>query len=301
MEMSDPDVAIGADPTGAREALRLPDGRALAWSRWGSDTARPVLFCTGAGMSGSLGFGLPALPGLGLQLLAIDRPGLGRSSPHPTKTLRTWVDDVAYLVTSRGLHDGLAVGFSQGAPFAFALGGAGLVDAVAVVAGQDEFRAVRHLLHPEVAAMLADAEADPDGFERTIARDATAEWLWSLIMGMSSGQDRELYTGALGRAYRTALEEGFSQGAAGYARDLRLVLGPWPTPPEQVPVPVDLWYGGQDTSPVHSPDLGRSLAARFSRGRRHLLPDEGSSLLWTRGADILAALVRHPGFRSGAR
>ena len=298
--MSDPDVVISAETAGAREALRLPDRRALAWSRWGPDTARPVVFCTGAGMSGALGFGLPALPALGLQLVAIDRPGLGRSSPHPTKILRTWVDDVAHLMANRGLHDGLAVGFSQGAPFALALAGAGLVDAVAIVAGQDEFRAVRHLLHPEVAAMLAGAEADPDGFERTIARDATAEWLWSLIMAISSRQDRELYTGALGRAYRTTLQEGFSQGAAGYARDLRLVLGPWPTAPEQIPVPVDLWYGGQDTSPVHSPDLGRSLAARFTHGRRYLLPDEGSSLLWTQGADVLATLVRHTGVRSSA-
>ena len=289
--MSDPDVANSAE-AGAREALRLPDGRTLAWSRWGADTARPVVFCTGAGMSGSLGFGLPALPALGLQLLAVDRPGLGRSSPHPTKTLHTWVDDVAYLMASRGLQDALAVGFSQGGPFAVALGGAELVDAVAVVAGQDEFRAVRHLLRPEVAALLAGAEADPDGFERTIARDATAEWLWSLVIGMSSGEDRELYTGVLGPAYRTALEEGFSQGAGGYARDLRLALGPWPTAPEQIPVPVDLWYGGQDTSPVHSPDHGRSLAARFPRSRRHLLPGEGSSLLWTRGTDILATLAR---------
>ena len=178
--MSEPDVAADARTEGARDALRLPGGRVLAWSRLGPDPARPVIFCTGAGMSGSLGFGLPALPALGLQLVAIDRPGLGRSSPHPTKTLQTWSDDVAYLMTSRGLHDGLAVGFSQGAPFALALAGAGLVGAVAVVAGQDEFRAVSHLLHPEVAAMLASAEADPDGFERTIARDATADWLWSL-------------------------------------------------------------------------------------------------------------------------
>jgi pimeloyl-ACP methyl ester carboxylesterase len=279
---------------GVRETLGLRDGRVLAWSGWGSQHDRPVFFCTGAGMSGSLGFGLPALRGLGLRLLGIDRPGLGRSSPHPGKSFATWVDDVAHLAERRGLHDGIAVGFSQGAPFALALAGAGLVRAVAVVSGQDELATVRDLLDPQVAAMLAAAETDPDGFERTVARTAGAEWLWSLVVGMSGPRDRELYTGALGPAYRAALEEGFSQGADGYARDLRNVLGPWLCPVERIGVPVDLWYGAQDTSPVHSPDLGGTLVTRLQHGRRHVLPDEGSSLLWTRGADILAELAAHP-------
>jgi pimeloyl-ACP methyl ester carboxylesterase len=93
---------------GVRDALRLPDGRTLAWSRWGPPTGRPVLLCTGAGMSGSLGFGLDAVPALGLQLLGIDRPGLGRSDPHlhegsPLLSTRG-ADVLATLV--RGAADG---------------------------------------------------------------------------------------------------------------------------------------------------------------------------------------------------
>jgi hypothetical protein len=61
-----PRPATDDTAAGAREALRLPDGRTLAWSRWGPPAGRPVLFCTGAGMSGSLGFALAALPALGL-------------------------------------------------------------------------------------------------------------------------------------------------------------------------------------------------------------------------------------------
>ncbi|MBD1909329.1 MULTISPECIES: hypothetical protein [unclassified Leptolyngbya] len=57
--------------------IRLQDSRKLAWSEGGSVNGTPVLCCTGAGMSGSLGFGIRHLPALGLRLIAIDRPGLG--------------------------------------------------------------------------------------------------------------------------------------------------------------------------------------------------------------------------------
>lgn len=109
---------------------------------------------------------------------------------------------------------------------------------------------------------------------------------------MAGGQDREPYTaGPLGAAYRRCLEEGFAQGPSGYARDLVSVLRPWPFPPQEITAPVTLWYGGRDTSTVHSPDLGSTLEARLPRGRRHVLRSEGSSLLWTRSTDILTELA----------
>jgi pimeloyl-ACP methyl ester carboxylesterase len=277
---------------GTPSNLRLPDGRDLAWSEWGPQDGRPVLFCPGAGMSGVLGFGTDLLSDRGLRLLALDRPGLGRSSPDPAKTYGSWAADVGHLVEALGLRRVLGVGFSQGAPFAVALAGAGLLDAVALVAGQDDLRAQRHLLVPEVAGMLDAAEADPAGFEREIARVAGADWLWQVILTTAAPVDRERYEGTdLGPAVRAALDDGFRQGAAGYARDLVTALGPWPVQPEDLTVPVHLWYGAQDTSTVHSPDLGRTLAGRIPGARHTVLDDEGGALLWTRARDVLDALA----------
>lgn len=273
---------------GAKDGVELPDGRRLAWSQWGPEDGHPVIFCTGAGMSGSLGLGADHLPELGLRLLAIDRPGLGRSNPHPTKTLTTWTDDVRWLVEHRGLGQIATVGFSQGAPFAFALAGSGVAHAGAIAAGQDDMLSIRHLLHPDVVAMVDAAARNPARFERDIADTASAEWLWRTINGMSAEQDRKLYTaGRFARAYRRCLDEGFARGSEGYARDLLNTLGPWPVPAEQISAPVDLWYGQLDTSPVHSPDFGQTLAQRLPDARHHLLPDEGGSLLWTRSKEIL--------------
>ncbi len=283
----------GVTPPERQATMRLRDGRALSWSEWGSVEGLPVLFCTGAAMSGWLGFGANDLPSLGLKLIAIDRPGLGSSDAHPDKTLSSWVEDTRELIAANDLQDVTAVGFSQGAPFALALAGHGLVKAVALVSGQDELAHPRMLplLHPDVAGMVRAVQHDATGFEQAFARMATLEGLWQLIIGMSAERDRELYLSEhFGEAYQRSLREGFSQGARGYARDLVNALGPWPVAPEHITVPVDLWYGGADTSTVHSPDFGATLASRLPNASHTVDAEEGGSILWTRARDILAKL-----------
>ena len=49
-------------PPERQAKMQLYDGRMLAWSEWGPVDGLPVLFCTGAGMSGWFGFGVSDLP-----------------------------------------------------------------------------------------------------------------------------------------------------------------------------------------------------------------------------------------------
>jgi pimeloyl-ACP methyl ester carboxylesterase len=127
----------------------------------------------------------------------------------------------------------------------------------------------------------------------TFARLGTAEVLWRLIVSTSAEIDLRVYEDPVfAAAYQQALAEGFAQGAAGYARDLLLATQRWPFDPAEIAAPVALWYGAEDTSTVHSPDHGASLAQRIPGARRHLVPDAGGSLLWTQAGDVLASLVR---------
>lgn len=289
-------TSVTSAPPVRQGLVPLGNGRSLAWSQWGDPSSRPVLFCTGAGMSGSMGFAEKDLEALELCLIAIDRPGLGRSTPDPEATLGTWSSDVARLVEVLNLHHPLALGFSQGGPFALQLGAAGIVEAVALVAGQDDFNceAVAEKLAPPVKEMLTQLRNDRQGFEAYIAQSANAEWLWSMIMSMSSEADKRVYVSeSFASRYRLALEEGFSRGASGYARDLLNTWSPWPFQLEDLNVPVDIWYGTLDTSPVHSPDFGATMARRIPRARRWLVEDEGSSVLWTIGSQIIGALGSH--------
>jgi pimeloyl-ACP methyl ester carboxylesterase len=190
------------------------------------------------------------------------------------------------------------VGFSQGAPFALACAlacaAAGIASSVAVVSGQDDLNhpALAGMLAPHVKGMLLAAAADPQGFEESFAAGTDADTMWRLVTGTSSEVDLTVYADpSFEAAYRRSLGEGFSRGAEGYARDLVLAFGRWPFEPGEISVPVDLWYGAHDASPVHSPDHGAVLARRIPTARRHLLPDAGGSLLWTHAEEILGSLT----------
>ena len=275
-------------------ATPLPDGRRLGWAQWGPEEGTPVLYFSGAAMGRGLGFGADVLDLLNVRLISVDRPGLGASSPAPTRTLNDWVADIRHLTSALALRDFAIVGFSMGAPFALACAAAGLPKAVAVVSGQDDLRHpdLAGLLHPDVAGMLRAIAQDPAGFEASFAGMANADLLWKLITGTSSAIDLALYTTPVFQAAcQRALREGFSQGPQGYAHDLILAMGHWPFDVARIQVPVELWYGGQDASTVHSPDHGAVLARRIPTARRHLLPEAGGSLLWTHAEDILASLA----------
>jgi len=246
-------------------------------------------------MTSSLGFGADSVRELGLRLVCIDRAGLGRSQPDPDKSFESYAGDVQAVLRAEGMARPPVVGFSQGAPFAVALAGAGLVSAVALVAGQDELAhpLTRPKLNSDVARMVEAIEADRAGFESSFASQVDAAGLWSLVLGMSAPSDRAIYSEPeFAAAYRQSLDEGFAQGPGGYVRDLTLAMSRWPTQPEDIALPVGLWYGALDTSPVHSPDFGATLKARFPNATLHSLAWEGGSLLWTRAREILLELSR---------
>ena len=275
--------------------IHLIDGRYLAWREWGAPDGRPVIYCPGAGMTGLLPFGQAEAGDLGLRIIAVDRPGLGHSSADPGKSLDSWTHDVAQLVDQLGLGAVLTLGFSQGAPFALALAAGGLADAVAIVSGQDEL-ALPELtcqLPDPVAAMVRRAAQAPRALEAEIAATATPGWLWQMIETFSGPADRAFYAAeGFAPLYRAALDEGFRQGAAGYARDTVLAMAPWSFRAEALGCPVGLWFGLADTSPVHSPDFGATLAARLPAAHLTQLAGEGSAILWTRAGEILGALAR---------
>ncbi|WP_336319853.1 alpha/beta hydrolase [Streptomyces lavendofoliae] len=272
---------------------RLVDGRLLGWAEWGPADGAPVLLCPGAATSRWLGFGGGVVDLAGIRLISVDRPGLGASDPAPGRTLTSWATDIRQFIQQRALRTPSAVGFSQGAPFALVLAAHGLVDAVAVVSGSDELAHPRFArsLTPQVREMVNAVATDPAAAEASFADFGSADALWDLIITTSPEADRAVYTDPDFRhAFRRAMDEAFSQGPAGYARDTVLAMGPWPFAADDIAVPVDLWYGQRDTSPVHSPDLGESLARLIPAAERHLLPAAAGSLLWTHAEAILHTL-----------
>jgi pimeloyl-ACP methyl ester carboxylesterase len=275
---------------------RLPDGRLLGWAEWGPQDGTPVLLCPGAATSRSLGFGTDVVDALRVRLVSVDRPGLGASDPAPARTLYDWAEDVRHLAALRGLAGPAVVGFSQGAPFALATAARGVAVAAAVVSGTDELAAPAFAdeLVPAVRGMVDAVAADPAGMEASLARFGSADAMWQTIIAVSSEADRIVYRQPrVEAALRRAMAEGFAQGPAGYARDTVLAMGRWPFAPAEIRVPVDLWYGREDISTVHSPDFGATLVNRIPWAHRHLVPGVGGALLWTHAEPVLRLLLRH--------
>jgi pimeloyl-ACP methyl ester carboxylesterase len=134
------------------------------------------------------------------------------------------------------------------------------------------------------------AESDPVTAEAQF-RGFTAAMLLQMV-GASPEVDLAVYRHpAFAAAFAAAVEEAFVRGSDGFARDALLAMQRWPFDPTEIRVPVHLWYGGVDASPLHSPDHGASLARRIPGAARTVVEGAGGAILWTHGAEILAALL----------
>ncbi|MEV8452122.1 alpha/beta fold hydrolase [Streptomyces sp. NPDC052095] len=273
---------------------RLPGGRLLGWAEWGPEDGVPVLFSPGAATSRRLGFGAGAVDRLGVRLVAVDRPGLGASSPAPGRTFGDFAEDVRAFTALRGLGQRpLMAGNSQGAPFALACAAAGVVGALAVVSGADEVAdpGFADALPAQLRRLVDLAVTDPAAAEGVFA-GFTAQAMLDMVMSGSPECDLAVYREpAFAAAYRRALDEAFAQGAEGYARDTVLAMGRWGIGLSDIAVPVDLWYGAEDTG--HSPDQGVRLTARIPGAVRHLVPEAGGAVLWTHAEQVLTTLLAH--------
>ncbi|MDP9951176.1 MULTISPECIES: alpha/beta fold hydrolase [Streptomyces] len=271
----------------------LSDGRVLGWAEWGPEDGLPVLLSPGAGTSRWLGIGSGAVETEGVRLVSVDRPGLGVSTPAPDRDFADFVADVRELTEVRGLGPCPAMlGNSQGAPFALACAAAGAVSALALVSPADEVAAPEFAdaLPDELRGLVARVAEDPVGAEKVFA-GFDADAMRRMVLAGSPASDLTVYEDpGFAAAYGRALEEGFTQGAgAGYARDTVLAMSRWPIDLGAITVPVEVWFGEEDTS--HSPDLGLRLVSRIPGARRTVVPGVGGALLWAAAEPILASLA----------
>lgn len=80
------------------DTLTLPDGRKLGYAQYGSLTGRPIFFLHGLPGSRLEAAGYDELGlELGARVIAVDRPGIGWSSPHPGRTLLDHPKDLEHL------------------------------------------------------------------------------------------------------------------------------------------------------------------------------------------------------------
>jgi len=254
----DDDILLPLAEHAPHGALRVPDGRAMAWAEYGSARGLPCVLVADTGSSRlAPGWLLhdSALPAA-IRLLALDRPGIGMSDPIGFGGSEQPADDLRRLVETLAVGRVAVIGIGQGADdaLAFAARYPALVTSVSAVsvrlpADGTEKRSLRHPL----ARRHARRWAGPLSAWIAAAgkgADLTDEITWSRLLDRLDVVSAQV----LGDRWR---EADFRQAVAADAAQMNPAWtaparpgGPpqWVLEPASVRVPVNLWHGKHETA-----------------------------------------------------
>jgi pimeloyl-ACP methyl ester carboxylesterase len=299
MSQTDSEAAAGVQ---VREgAIRLRDGRRLAYVEAGDLTGLPVLFIHGNPGSRYMRHPDDRLTyGLGVRLITPDRPGYGLSDYQPDRTLLDFPDDLEQLANTLGLGRFALFGVSAGGPYVAACAwklGERLTRA-AIVSGASPLK--------RPGAM----EGVNRDYRNAYALAGWPEWLLHPLMAMHDRQVRANPQKALAGVLAHASEddravladpliaaqvlgwrrEATRRGVAGMRREAHILASPWGFALEEIRTEVDLWYWEGDT--IVPQQMGRYLAMRIPRAMPRFLPGGGHFSIYSHWRDILAPLVR---------
>jgi pimeloyl-ACP methyl ester carboxylesterase len=268
--------------------VTLPDGRIVAYAEYGNPTGRPIIFFHGT-PSGRLinpqaikaGFG-------GTRLIAIDRPGYGRSDVHTEGGMLEWAADVVWLADTLEIDQFAVLGTSGGGPYAAACAYKypQRVSTVILVScpapylpdrsseaqpanatdGLDEDAvAARSMSWPEFLKWFTDRQGT--------ARPDVEEVLILMANTMSEVDKRVISLPEVQASFRTTYPNSFRQGIVGWAWDVWTLSRPWGFRFEDMCVPTFLWQGELDQAVVA--DEGRYLAATIPNCKATFCSDVG--------------------------
>jgi pimeloyl-ACP methyl ester carboxylesterase len=98
------------------------DGRTVGVADYGMPGQTAVVWCHGGpGSRLEPAYVSDQARSAGLRLIGIDRPGYGRSTPQPGRTIAGWVSDAVAVVDHLGIDRFLIIGASTGGAYALAV------------------------------------------------------------------------------------------------------------------------------------------------------------------------------------
>ncbi|MGY2067900.1 alpha/beta fold hydrolase [Blastococcus sp. SYSU DS0619] len=279
------------------DSIRLRDGRVLAYAEYGDPGGWPVLGCHGS-PSSRLERHVEdpdAYRRWGMRVIVPDRPGFGRSDPHPGRRVMDWPDDVAQLLDHLGVDRFSVVSLSGGAAYALACAHvfAERVRAVGILGGAPPPdvpwpwprwvpRRLRDTMHrPAQLATVLRPVLAPIGLRPAMIPRY-------LQLRLNAADRRVLGRPAVRRILAATFSEGLRNGTAVLAEDRALLFRPWGFPLSEIRQHVHVWHGTQDWQvPVV---LGQVLSAMLPAGTAHWLAGEGHFAVFDHAEEVYAAL-----------
>ena len=278
------------------QSFTLPDGRKFGFACFGAQNGPTVFYLhglPGSRLSGVLFDG----PGrtLGARIVAVERPGVGISSPLPGRTLGDHANDIRQLAEHLGVKAYGIIGVSGGGPYALACAyslpeenlksvsvvcGMGPIDVGTegmnwsnrlLFKGLVYFPALVRWLQNKVVSVLRNVpnEKIVDVVTRRMS-GRSFSWLVTNDADMRFLRDPEFLTMMLNFD-----REHYRQGVDGFMEEGRVLTRDWGFRVEDIrtSIPIQMWYSKRDTNvPLR---MGEALAARLgSRPDLHVIQDE---------------------------
>lgn len=246
------------------QTFQLPDGRLLSYDAIGDSEGAPVIFFHG--VPGSRRYWSFAGPDdvaaeRGVRLISPDRPGIGRSSPAPRRSILDFADDVERLADALELERFGVLGFSGGAAYALAtasrlperVASVGLIAPVSDLSVPGLLNGLDPLTRKGLAAIAkapAQAWRLPDRVDSGKLLTLAVNRVWSLL---PSADRRALSLPRVKIAAARMLEEAARHGLEGVRHDVGLLMAPWGFDLSTVDAPVDVHVGAAD--PWSTPEM----------------------------------------------
>lgn len=196
----------------------------------------------------------------GVRLIAVDRPGIGRSDPQPDRTWESWAKDLQSVADSLGADRFAVTGWSEGGPWALAA--AAYLDPVRLVHVTCIAGGCFGTFGANWAAKYQDGPDKLGGF-LAMHFHPGFKLMYELTLALPTKHFEDNYGKAIVKMVNTAdqevlsdednmklflaeSKECFRQGSDGEVRDATMLYEAWPFDVGTVTRPVHFWQGTED-------------------------------------------------------
>ena len=282
------------------KTVKLSDGRSLSFARFGDPSGKPVFYFHGfPGSRLEPQSNHDAFLKAGIQLLALDRPGIGHSTRKNKRKLLDWPDDVVEVAKILKLEKFSILGVSGGGPYALACAraipgylnkvtvacGLGPIDAPNATSGMMLSNRVLFrygkffppVLHLSTFLMVRQLSSKPaKGLKKFVEGLPEPD---RLVLSKTDAQD----------FVAASAVEGVRQGSGPLLEEIGIYSRSWGFKLEDLNVPVSLFQGEVDIDVPAS--MARHQASLIPDCEINLYPNDGHfSLLVNHIDEIIASL-----------
>ena len=267
-------------------SIILSDGRQLGYAEYGSSSGLPLLW-----FHGSPGARRQIAPQareaaleLGIRLIAIERPGIGASTPHIYDQILDMAADVEELCDGLELDRFAVTGLSGGGPYALACAhempervvAAVVLGGVAPAVGPDRAEGGPSELVRALSPIVARTYRPMSALMKRLVRvliPLTDPAMDLFARFMPPGDQRMFADESIRVMFADDLVTGASENMQAIFLDAILFGRHWGFELRDVEVPVHLWYGDADN--IVPLEHGEHVAKRIPNAVLRVRPEEG--------------------------